>query len=106
MSHDNCDSRIQSLKNLLFTWCQRSLTFQGRALVINALALSGLWYLGSVMSPPDWVISAINAEIFSFFWSGKKDKVSRCVVCQPKSEGGFGVVFFSLLKQIDFNTAN
>ena len=92
LSHENWDPRIQALKNLLFSWRQRNLTFQGRALIINALGLSGLWYLGSVMCPPSWVISEINTEIFSFFWSGKKDKVSRNVVCQPKSAGGFGVV--------------
>ena len=44
------------------------------------------------MCPPEWVVSEINAAIFSFFWSGKKDKVARNVVCQPKSAGGFGVV--------------
>ena len=92
LSHDNWDPRIQALKNLLFSWRQCSLTFQGKALVINALALSGLWYLGSVLHPPDWAISVINSEIFLFFWAGKKDKVSRSVVCQPKSAGGFGVV--------------
>ena len=92
LSHDNWDPRIQTLKNLLSSWCQRSLTFQGKALVINALAPSGLWYLGSVIFPPEWAISEINTEIFSFFWSGKKDKVACNVVCQPKSVGGFGVV--------------
>lgn len=60
--------------------------------MINALALSGLWYLGSVMCPPEWVVAEINKEIFSFFWSGKKDKIARNVVCQSKSAGGFGVV--------------
>lgn len=74
LSHDNWDPRIQALKNLLSSWRQRSLTFQGKALVINALALSGLWYLGSVMCPPDWVISKINTEIFSFFGRGKRIK--------------------------------
>ena len=92
LSRDNWDPRIQALKNLLSSWRQRSLTFQGKALVINALALSGLWYLGTVMCPPEWVISEINSEIFSFFWSGKKDKIARNVVCQPKSAAGFGVV--------------
>ena len=61
-------------------------------MVINALALSGLWYLGSVMVPHPWVIAEVNKEIFSFFWYGKKEKVSRNVVCQPKSAGGFNVV--------------
>lgn len=43
LSHDNWDPRIQALKNLLSSWRQRSLTFQGKALVINALALSVPW---------------------------------------------------------------
>ena len=52
LSHDNWDPQIQALKNLLSSWHQRSFTFQGKVLFINALALSGLWYLGSVRYLP------------------------------------------------------
>ena len=65
LSHDNWDPRIQALKNLVYL--AAALSFQGEALVINALAVSGLWYLGSVLCPPEWVVSEINAAIFSFF---------------------------------------
>ena len=43
------------------------------------------------MVPHPWVIAEVNKEIFSFFWYGK-EKVSRNVVCQPKSAGGFNVI--------------
>ena len=52
-------------------------------LAFGSLALS--------CTPPEWIISEINPDIFPFFWSGK-DKVARNAVCQPKSAGGFGVV--------------
>ena len=41
---------------------------------------------------PSWVAKELNSHLFAFFWSGKKAKVSRKVVVQPKDCGGFSVV--------------
>ena len=60
--------------------------------VINALALSRIWYVGSLIPTPQWVINQLNSLVFSFFWKGKKDLVARRVVCLPIPAGGFGVV--------------
>ena len=51
--HDIWSPRIQSFSNVLLSWRQRSLSFQGKALVSNALALSGLWYVASIVPMPD-----------------------------------------------------
>lgn len=85
------DNRLSKLSSVLDSWRQRSLTFSGKALVANALALSGLWHCVSVATVPDWVIKDVNSQLFSFFWSGKRDLVSRRAVCQPKERGGFAV---------------
>ena len=42
--------------------------------------------------PPPWVISVINSALLIFSGLVKQDKVSRSVVSQPKSVGGFNVV--------------
>ena len=89
------DVRLTKLSSVLDAWRQRTLSFQGKALVSNALAMSGLWHCVSVAPVPDWVIKDANAKLFSFFWSGKPDLVSRKAVVQPKERGGFGVPDFS-----------
>ena len=72
--------------------------------MINALALSRVWYVASLIYMPGWVHSELSKLIFKFFWKGKPDLVARVVVTQPTAAGGFSVVdikpkVFSLLVQ-------
>jgi len=43
---------------------------QGKALVINALALSRISYVASLIHVPPWVLQEVNTPIYKFFWSG------------------------------------
>ena len=88
----NWRPRITAVENVLSSWRQRQLSFCGRALVINALALSRIWYVASLVYMPDWVLKELNTLVFKFFWKGKRDLVSRAVVVQPPLFGGFSVV--------------
>ena len=88
----NWRPRIDAVENVLASWRQRSLSYGGRALVINALALSRVWYIASLIHVPPWVSSELCKLVFGFFWKGKRDLVSRAVVVQPTSAGGFSVI--------------
>ena len=88
----NWRPRITAVENVLSSWRQRQLSSRGRALVINALALSRVWYVASLVHMPEWVIKELNTLVFNFFWKGKRDLVSRSVVVQPSLFGGFSVV--------------
>ena len=88
----NWRPRITAVKNTLNSWRQRHLSYRGRALIINALALSWIWDVASLVHMPDWVLRELNTLVFNFFWKGKKDLVTRSVVCQPFLFGGFSVV--------------
>ena len=70
----------------------RGVLFLMGALVINALALSRVWYVASLIHMPGWVHSELSKLIFKFFWKGKPDLVARVVVTQPTAAGGFSVV--------------
>ena len=92
----NWRPRITAVENVLNSWRQRSLSYGGRALVINALVLSRVWYVASHIHVPRWVGVELNSLVFKFFWAGKRDLVACGVVVQPRSLGGFAVVdFFS-----------
>ena len=87
---------VSKLETRLAAWSGRKLSFQGKATVINALALSQIWHLCHVFPVPPWASKRITKAVWSFFWSGKRDLVARNTVCLPKSQGGFGVVDFNL----------
>ena len=92
LKEDNWQPRIDTVEKVLSSWRQRSLSFKGKALVINALALSRVWYVASLIHMPDWVVSKLVRLTFHFFGRGKRDLVRRSVVVQPPDQGGFSVV--------------
>ena len=92
LEEDNWRPRITAVDNVLKSWRARSLSFRGKSLVINALALSRIWYVASLIHMPPWVLRELSILVFSFFWSGKRELVSRSVVIQPSLLGGFSVV--------------
>jgi len=92
----NWRPRIDAVERCLNSWRSRSLSLSGKALIINALALSRIWYVASLVFMPSWVCTELNKIIFSFFWSGKRDLVSRNVLFQSPDSGGFSVVSIQL----------
>ena len=89
---DNWRPRIDAVDKVLSSWRSRSLSFRGKALVINALALSRIWYVASLIHMPPRILHELCTLVFKFFWSGKRDLVARTVVVQPPPLGGFSVV--------------
>ena len=67
LEKENWRPRITAVENALNSWRQRSLSYRGRALVINALALSHVWYVASLIYVPRWVGAELNTLIFRFF---------------------------------------
>ena len=57
---ENWRPRITVVENALNSWRQRSLLYRGKALVINALALSRVWYVASLIYVPRWVGTELN----------------------------------------------
>ena len=101
---DNWRPRINAVDKVLSSWRSRSLSLRGKALVINALALSRIWYVASLVHMPPRILRELCTLVFNFFWSGKRDLVSRTVVVQSPLFGGFSVVdvklkIWSLLAQ-------
>ena len=87
---------IVAVKNVLNSWRQRGLSFRGKSLIVNALALARIWYVASLVHLPAWALRELVSLVFSFFWKGKPDLVARKVVCQPTSFVGFGMVSIDL----------
>ena len=85
----NWHPRIDAVPNVLSFWRQCILSFWGRSLVINALALAHVWYIASLIHMPPWVLKELNSLVFDFFWKGKRELLPRSSVVQPSLLGGF-----------------
>ncbi|KAK2552210.1 Transposon TX1 uncharacterized 149 kDa protein [Acropora cervicornis] len=77
------------INNIIDAWCHRDLSFKGRALVINALLTSTLWYNATSLSVPAWASARTEQIIYRFFWSNKNPLVNRDVLALSLSKGGF-----------------
>ena len=86
---ENWRPRVDAVAKVLSSWRSRSLSFRGKALVINALALSRIWYIASLVYMLPRILHELCTLVFNFFWSGKKDLVSRTVVLQSPFFGEF-----------------
>ena len=92
----NWNIRIEKLAKSLESWKFRTLSLKGKSMIINTLALSGLWYTESVISLPAWAKKRINRIFFDFLWSGKNKKIQREVCYLPYELGGLKVVNVAL----------
>ena len=88
---DNWDPIVLKIMNTFKVWKMRNLTIYGRACITQILALSKLWYVGSVITPPKEIIETIEKEITSFLWRGKQHLINREIVRLPKNDGGLGI---------------
>ena len=64
---DNWCPRIDAVERVLNSWHSRSLSFCGKALVVNALALSRVWYVASLVDMPPWVLKELSSLALCFF---------------------------------------
>ena len=72
-------------------WRSHSLSYAGKAVIVNMLALPRIWYVESLVHIPPWVLTQLNQLVFHFFWSGKRDLVARKVMYQLREAGDFSV---------------
>ena len=63
----NWRPRITAVENTPISWRQRSLSYAGRALVMNSLVLSRVCYMTSLNDVPRWVVVAPNTLILKLW---------------------------------------
>ena len=89
--NQNWEPQVTKLSSVLNFWQGCSLSFQGRALIVNVLGLSVFWYLFNVVSVPNDLIKNINKLIYPLIWQKKREWLSRDTVSQPLTRGGYGL---------------
>ena len=97
---DNWQPKLTKLEKHLNWWKSRSLSFIGKSLIINAIGLSKLTSLATVLTVPKWVVGKINDLVWSFLWGSRIQTVSRQSCFQPAVRGGLNMVVFSFKAQV------
>lgn len=70
-TQSNLQLRLQKIKNIIAAWNHQELSYKGKALVINGLLTSTLWYTATSSAIPSGIISKIEQAIYGFFWDNK-----------------------------------
>ena len=87
----NWNFRTEKLAKRLESWKFRTLSLKRKSMIINILALSGLWHTGSVIPLLAWAEKRINWIIFGFLWLGKNEQIKREVCYLLYELGGLKV---------------
>ena len=97
----NWIKRIEQIDHFLTVWSRLNLSLFGKVNFIKTYALSKIIFPASMLSVPQEVVKKLNSMFYNFIW-GKRDRVTRAVVCNSMSKGGLGMIdlniFFTTLK--------
>ena len=74
----------QKIENNIKIQNQRHLSLKGKAIIINTILLSKLWYVSNVFHIPKDLLSKINEIIFKFLWNNKTGTNSMRNPLSPK----------------------
>ena len=75
----------------IWTFFSKGLSFIGRVLVVNSICASKLWYIISVLQPPQNYISFLQKLFINFVWQGRH-WVKSDILYLCKAHGGLGLV--------------
>ena len=85
------DLKINKLKGKLDIWRQRDLSYEGKVLLIQSLAVSQLLYAIQMKCVDKKIIERAERIIFDFLWSGKRSPISREICYLPRDKAGLGI---------------
>ena len=88
----NWEPKVSKFIKTLDLWKSRDLTFRGKAVAVNRLASSALWYMASVVPIPQWAVKQLNEKLWHFFFNGKRPPIPRSQAKLPYQEGGLNVL--------------
>jgi hypothetical protein len=95
----NSDWKIieQRIEKKLSSWNDKHLSMGGRLILINFVLTSLVMFMLSFFEVPRGVLEKIDYYISSFYWQSdqhkKKYRLARWnIICQPKEQGGLGIL--------------
>ena len=94
----NLKEKTNTIRSVINNWKRRNLTLIGKIVVLKAFISSQFQYVLSAILIPEKYIKEINDIMLSFLWNGKKAKIKKSILCQPKSNEGFSAPDLKLIR--------
>ncbi|KAG9344416.1 hypothetical protein JZ751_011086 [Albula glossodonta] len=85
------DQVLCRVQGKLGSWSARPLTITGKILVLKAIVLPALLYVGRVFPPDRASGKTITRMAFQFVWGSTFEKLSRATLLKDEDKGGRGV---------------
>ena len=70
----------------------RKLSLLEKAIIINVVACSKLWYVGTILPMSKFYINKFQRAMFSFLWNSKSEPLNRNTLYLDKLSGGLNIV--------------
>ena len=84
------EGTINKFRHVLLSWYNRKLTFHGKSIIINLLALPKLTYILTILPTLNEILKTIEREIFTFLW-GNSFPIKRNTAIGTHDHGGLNV---------------
>uniref|UniRef100_U5ER22 Reverse transcriptase domain-containing protein n=1 Tax=Corethrella appendiculata TaxID=1370023 RepID=U5ER22_9DIPT len=91
MTTTNWKTAVDKYRIAMWVNRPRSLNIIQKVILINTYAASKLWYLASILPPPNGHAAKIVSLTGMYFWTGTTIKVPMQQLILPKAEGGLGL---------------
>ena len=83
---------IFKIEHLIKFWNKQYMTLFGKVVIINAVLISQLVYIMSVLpTPPLEIFKQVDKRLYTFLWSNKTERVKRTILKNSKNVGGLGM---------------
>jgi len=81
---------ITKMNKIIQFWNKQHMTMFGKVVIINNFLISQLVYLMSVLSTsPTQTMKQLDAQLYTFLWSNKTERIKRKLCRTPKNPGGY-----------------
>ena len=78
----------------------RRLSLRGKAIILNTVSLSKIWFIASLWQLPKWALNQIEKHIFAFIWENRRmEPIQRKTLYLPTDLGGLGILHPLLQRQ-------
>ena len=77
---------------MLNSWTSRHLSLLENYIVVNVLASSKIWYIGSVLYVSKQYICKFQSLFFNFVWNSKSEPLARRNMYSSKHSCGLNIV--------------
>ena len=90
---ENYESKLNSIKAIIFSWKKRYLTLAGKITVIKTLLIPILTHVLTVLPRPTGnFLKRVERTFFEFLWNSKVDRIKRGCLYKPSEDGGFSMI--------------